>query len=136
MNRAISKCMTAAAMLWLAGFALTPATAAEGFPFGLEMTLDTSPQPGSKRIPNLEIGDRGEVRLELWCRGGTGQFSVAGNTVVFVAGTMEDRACSPAQVQADDALLADLGEATTWARRGDIISLIGSRTLRFHLNTN
>jgi hypothetical protein len=63
-----------------------PAFADEGFPFGFEMTLDVGRQPGSKRIPNLEIGDSGETRLELWCKGGKGQFSVAGNTVIFVAG--------------------------------------------------
>jgi len=42
------------------------AQADDGFPFGMEMTLDVPPQPGSKRIPNLEIGDAGEVVLELW----------------------------------------------------------------------
>ena len=63
-----------------------PAQAEDGFPFGLEMTLDAARQPGSKRMPNLEIGDNGEVVLELWCKGGKGQFSVAGNTVIFVAG--------------------------------------------------
>ena len=59
----------------------SPALADAGFPFGAEMTLDVDRQPGSKRIPNLEIGDNGEVILELWCKGGMGQFSVAGNTV-------------------------------------------------------
>jgi len=62
-----------------------PAEAQE-FPFGLEMTLEVARMPGSKRIPSLEIGDNGEVVLELWCKGGKGQFSVAGNTVIFVAG--------------------------------------------------
>src|SRR6266851_9354896 len=33
------------------------ARAEEGFPFGMEMTLDALPQAGSKRIPDLEIGD-------------------------------------------------------------------------------
>ena len=110
--------------------------AAEQFPFGLEMTLDAPPQPGSKRIPKLEIGDRGEVRLELWCKGGAGQFSVAGNTVIFVPGAMDNRTCSPAQVQIDDALLAELTDATTWARKGDYVTFTGRTTLRFHLNTN
>ena len=68
-----------------------PARADDGFPFGMEMTLDVGRQPGSKRMPTLEIGDNGEVVLELWCKGGKGQFSVAGNTVIFVAGAMEDR---------------------------------------------
>ena len=105
-----------ATAMFCAALSVTGAKAAEEFPFGLEMTLDAAPQPGSKRIPNLEIGDRGEVRLELWCKGGAGQFSVAGNTVVFVAGAMQDRACSPAQTEADDALLAALGAATNWTR--------------------
>ncbi len=117
-------------------FKLVPAFADSGFPFGLEMTLDAGRQPGSKRIPNLEIGDSGETRLELWCKGGKGQFSVAGNTVIFVAGPLEDRACSPAQVQADDDLLAALSEAATWKRQGDFVSFIGTKTLRFRLNTN
>ena len=121
------------------GAALLPALAvhaAEQFPFGLEMTLDAGPQPGSKRRPNLEIGDAGETRVELWCKGGKGQFSVAGNTVVFVAGPLEDRACPPARAQADDELAATLGEAATWTRQGDLVSFVGAKTLRFRINTN
>ena len=113
-----------------------PARAEDGFPFGLEMTLDVARQPGSKRLPTLEIGDSGETRLELWCKGGKGQFSVAGNTVIFVAGPIEDRACPPARAQADDELVAALGEATNWKRQGDFVSFIGTKTLRFRLDTN
>ncbi|MBR1148708.1 META domain-containing protein [Bradyrhizobium sp. AUGA SZCCT0431] len=112
------------------------AQADNGFPFGMEMTMDVPPQPGSKRIPNLEIGDAGEVVLELWCKGGKGQFSVAGNTVIFVAGAMENRNCPPNRAQADDELIAALTDAATWKRQGDAISFIGTRTLRFRLNTN
>lgn len=125
-----------AAILLAVGWGFTPAKAAEEFPFGLEMTLDVPPQPGSKRIPNLEIGDRGEVRLELWCKGGAGQFSVAGNSVIFVPGAMDNRTCSPAQAQMDDALLAELTDATNWARKGDYVTFTGRTALRFHLNTN
>ena len=112
------------------------AQADDGFPFGAEMTMDVRPMPGSKRIPNLEIGDAGEVVLELWCKGGKGQFSVAGNTVIFVAGAMENRTCAPDRAQADDELIAALTDAATWKRQGDAISFIGSKTLRFRLNTN
>ena len=127
-----------AAALVLAAAALHPgpARANDGFPFGLEMTLDVGRQPGSKRIPSLEIGDAGEVILELWCKGGKGQFSVAGNTVIFVAGPLQDRSCPPARAQADDELVAALSEAATWKRQGDVVSLVGPRTLRFRLNTN
>src|SRR5690349_2855454 len=110
------------------------AQAADGFPFGMEMTLDAARQPGSKRVPDLDIGDNGEVVLELWCKGGKGQFSVAGNTVIFVAGQIEDRACPPARAQLDDDLIAALSDATTWKRQGDYVSFIGSRTLRFRIN--
>ncbi len=115
----------------------SPAAQAEdGFPFGFEMTLDTLPQPGSKRIPTLEIGDNGEAKLDLWCKSGTGQFSVAGNTVIFVAGQLQDRDCPPARAQADDDLIGALSEATTWRRRGDLVSFAGARPLRFRINTN
>ena len=113
-----------------------PALADDGFPFGAEMTLDVGRQPGSKRIPNLEIGDRGEVILELWCKGGKGQFSVAGNTVIFVAGAMENRPCPPDRAQQDDELIAALTDAGTWKRQGDFVSFVGAKTLRFRINTN
>jgi META domain len=125
-----------ALLLGAAVFKTVPAFADNGFPFGLEMTLDVASQPGSKRVPNMEIGDAGEAVLELWCKGGKGQFSVAGNTVIFVAGALEDRACPPALAQADDDLVAALSEAATWKRQGDLVSFIGTKTLRFHLNTN
>jgi hypothetical protein len=129
---------TAALALVLAAATLNagPARANEGFPFGLEMTLDVARQPGSKRLPTLDIGDAGEVIVELWCKGGKGQFSVAGNTVIFVAGPLEERSCPPARAQADDELVAALSEAATWKRQGDLVSFVGTRTLRFRINTN
>jgi hypothetical protein len=117
-------------------FKSVPASADEGFPFGFEMTLETAPQPGSKRLPTLEIGDNGEATLDLWCKSGKGQFSVAGNTVIFVPGPLQDRSCPPARAQADDDLIAALGEAATWKRQGDLVSFIGTRPLRFRINTN
>lgn len=115
---------------------LSPAFADDGFPFGTEMQLDVNRQPGSKRIPNLEIGDAGEVVLELWCKGGKGQFSVAGNTVIFVTRAMENRPCPPDRAQADDDLIAALTDAGTWKRQGDFVSFVGAKTLRFRINTN
>jgi hypothetical protein len=126
----------AALILAAAGFSAIPASADDGFPFGSDMTLDVARQPGSKRLPTLEIGDNGEARLELWCKGGTGQFSVAGNTVIFVAGPLQDHDCPLARAQADDDLIAALSEAATWKRQGDFVSFIGTKPLRFHLNTN
>ena len=128
---------TAVLVLAAAALHAGPARAADdGFPFGLEMTLDAARQPGSKRIPTLDIGDAGEVILELWCKGGKGQFSVAGNTVIFVAGQFENCSCPPARAQADDELVAPLSEAATWKRQGDFVSFAGPKPLRFRINTN
>ncbi len=125
-----------ALVLAAAALSAVPAGADEGFPFGFEMTLDTARQPGSKRLPTLEIGDNGEATLELWCKGGKGQFSVAGNTVIFGAGPIQDPVCAPTQAQADDDLIGALSEAATWKRQGDAVSFIGARSLRFRINTN
>lgn len=100
------------------------------------MTLEAAPQPGSKRIPTLEIGDNGEAILSLWCKTGKGQFSVANDTVIFVPGTLQERSCTPASAQADDDLISALSEAATWKRQGDFVSFVGAKTLRFRLNTN
>ena len=121
----------------LAGVLGTSAACAqEEFPFGFEMTLETRPQPGTKRMPTLEIGDNGEATLDLWCKSGKGQFSVAGNTVIFMPGPMEDRGCTPDRAAIDDEVIATLGEAGTWKRQGDAVSFIGVRSLRFRINTN
>ncbi|WP_376738660.1 META domain-containing protein [Rhodopseudomonas sp. B29] len=126
----------AAAMLAVPMADLAMAQSGSDFPFGLEMTLDAPPKPGSKRIPSVEIGDKGEARLELWCKSGSGQFSVAGNTVIFVPGPLEDRNCPPDRAQADDALVAALAAATNWTRQGDLVSFTGSQPLRFRINSN
>ena len=135
LSRSVLKQAVLALTLAAAVFKAVPACAEDEFPFGLEMTLDAARQPGSKRLPTLEIGDSGEAILELWCKGGKGQFSVAGNTVIFVAGPLEDRACPSARAQADDELVAALSEAATWKRQGDLISFIGTRPLRDRKST-
>lgn len=126
-----------AALILLASLAHSGQARADGgFPFGMEMTLEAASMPGSKRIPDLDIGDNGQTVLELWCKAGKGQFSVAGNTVIFVAGPLQDRACPPERALADDELVSALSEATTWKRQGDYVAFIGPKILRFRLNTN
>jgi hypothetical protein len=126
----------AAALAVLTLVAIPEIARAEEFPFGMEMTLDAARMPGSKRVPDLDIGDDGEVILELWCKGGKGRFSVAGNSVIFVAGALEARSCPPDRAQADDDLLAALADVTSWKRQGDLVLFIGPKTLRFRINTN
>jgi len=128
--------IVAALTLAVGALGAFPACAQEEFPFGFEMTLDTANQPGTKRLPTLEIGDNGEAKLDLWCKSGTGQFSVAGNTVIFVPGPMEERACSLERAAIDDDLVATLSAATNWKRQNDLVSFTGAKPLRFHINTN
>jgi len=132
----MSRAGVASLLLVATALNFTPARADDGFPFEMQMQLDVNRMPGSKRIPNLDIGEAGEVVLELWCKGGKGQFSVAGNTVIFVAGAMQNRTCPPDRAQADDELIAALTEAGTWKRQGDFVSFVGAKTLRFRINTN
>jgi heat shock protein HslJ len=132
----LTRAATLALVLAASAFNPAPARADDGFPFEMQMQLDVNRMPGSKRIPNLDIGEAGEVVLELWCKGGKGQFSVAGNTVIFVAGAMENRSCPPDRAQADDELIAALTDVSTWKRQDDLVLLIGAKTLRFRINTN
>ena len=135
MKRILNGDMAALAVV-AAALGAGPVQAQEEFPFGFVMTLDAARMPGSKRIPSIEVGDNGEVILELWCDGGKGQFSVAGNTIVFVPGAMENRNCAPDRAQADKDLLAALGDMTSWRRQGDQVTFIGSKSLRFVINSN
>jgi hypothetical protein len=116
--------------------ALANAQANTEFPFGADMMLETAPQPGSKKIPSLEIGDNGEALLVLWCKSVKGQFSVANDTVIFVAATTQDNGCTPERAQLDDSLIATLSDAATWKRQGSVVSFVGPKTLRFRINTN
>jgi hypothetical protein len=132
----MSRAGVASLLLISAALDSTPARADDGFPFETQMQLDVNRMPGSKRIPNLDIGEAGEVVFELWCKGGKGQFSVAGNTVIFVPGAMENRSCPPDRAQADDELIAALTDVSTWKRQDDLVLFVGTKTLRFRINTN
>ena len=132
----MSQAGVASLLLVATALNFSSARADDGFPFETQMQLDVNRMPGSKRIPNLDIGEAGEVVLELWCKGGKGQFSVAGNTVIFVAGAMENRSCPPDRAQADDELIAALTDVSTWKRQDDLVLFIGAKTLRFRINTN
>jgi hypothetical protein len=118
------------------GTAVASPLRAEDFPFGMGLTLDAAPMRGSKRVPSLEIGDSGEVQLDLWCKSATGQLSVAGDSVVFVPGPVKDNSCPADRATADDNLLATLSEVTGWKREGDWLTFTGPKPLRFQLLTN
>jgi heat shock protein HslJ len=116
---------------------LAPAVAAQSdFPFGQELMLDVKPMKGSKRVPMLEIDDKGIAEIDLWCNSVKGQLVVAGDTITIITGDKTARTCPPERAQADDEVLGALNEVTNWRREGDVLVLIGARTMRFRLQTN
>ena len=88
-------------------------------------------------MPTLEIGDNGEATFYLWCKDGKGQFSVAGNTVIFVPGPMQERACSPELAAFDDRdRRIERGRDLEAARRHGLVSRneIGAVPDQYELN--
>jgi heat shock protein HslJ len=125
-------------VLYIAVFGtLTTAFAADpGFPFDRELLLDAKPMKGSKRIPILEIGSRGEAKIDLWCNSVDGRIAVNGNSLSITAGAKTDRQCDAARMRGDDELLDALLQVTNWRREGHTYVFTGSKTLRFRPATN
>jgi heat shock protein HslJ len=114
-----------------------PSFAAErSFPFDSELMLDAKPMKGSKRVPIIGLGPRGEATIDLWCNSVEGQFVVADNTITVLTGSKTERQCDAARMRGDDELLEALTQATSWTRDGDVITLRGAKTLRFRQPTN
>lgn len=131
----MSRWLTGAACAALA-WAAEPVHAQTDFPFGSELIMDADRMPGSRRIPNMEVDDRGGLDLEMWCNRMQGRFVVAGPTLSVLTGPVTERACPPAQMRADEALLAALAGVTGWRRDGAMLTLTGAATLRFRVPTN
>jgi heat shock protein HslJ len=112
------------------------ASAQSQFPFDSELIMDVAPMRGSRRIPNMDVDAKGLMALEMWCNRIVGQFVVAADTVTVLTGQVTQRQCPPERAQGDERLLAALAEVTNWRRNGDMLELIGPRTLRFRLPTN
>jgi heat shock protein HslJ len=136
-RRSLRNAAVALALGALVGaFFARDAAAQSGFPFGQELLLDAQPMKGSKRVPSLDIDDKGLVEIELWCNSLKGQMIVAGDTITILTGEKTERSCAPERAHGDDEILAALNEATTWRREGDVLVLVGTRTIRFRLQTN
>ncbi len=106
------------------------------FPFDSELLLDAKPMKGSKRVPILGIGPKGEAAIDLWCNSIEAQIVVVESTITIMTGQKTDRQCDPARMRGDDELLATLQQVTSWRREGDVLMLRGGRTLRFRQPTN
>ena len=106
------------------------------FPFDSELMLDAKPMKGSKRVPILGIGPKGEAAIDLWCNSIEAQIIVVESTITIMTGQKTDRQCDPARMRSDDELLATLQQVTSWRREGDVLMLRGGKTLRFRQPTN
>jgi len=117
--------------------ALLPAHASDSpFPFGDTLVLDAAPDPGSKRVPEIEIEEGGAASLYLWCATVRGSAKVGDGTITIVPTTPAPSQCTPDQISRDAELLTQLSQMTGWHREGDMVDLTGTATLRFRLMTN
>jgi heat shock protein HslJ len=112
------------------------AAADRGFPFDSELLLDVRPMKGSKRVPMMDVAADGHAAIELWCNSVEGQVAVVESSITVTTGRQTDRQCDPARMRGDEELLAALVQATSWSREGNLLTLRGSKTLRFRQPTN
>ena len=118
------------------GSNLAAVASESAFPFDRELMLDVNPMRGSKRVPILQIGENGAASINLWCASARAQANISADTITIVPGEVQAAQCAPDRQSGDENLLAALAQVTSWRRRGDVIELVGSRTLRFRLMTN
>jgi heat shock protein HslJ len=115
---------------------LAPGAFAQSFPFGHELRLDANPMRGSKRVPVLDIGERGVAEIELWCNSVKAQLVIAANTITIITGEMSARQCPPEAARADEELIEALNQTTNWRMENLALVLTGGKTLRFRVQTN
>jgi heat shock protein HslJ len=129
-------CIRWALALGIAVAGLTNAQAQERFPFDRELLLDAKPMKGSKRIPILAIGRKGETTIDLWCNTVEGQIVVVDGIISIMTGAKTNRECDAARLRGDDEILKALLDTTSWRREGNVVIFSGARTLRFRIPTN
>lgn len=133
MCRSKVACVVALVALLVAG---TGAAWAQEFPYDRDLVLDARALGGSKRLPVIAISPDGQAQVDLWCKRGTGQAAIAGETITITLGAMNDEPCTAERQQADEDMLAALAGITGWSARGDVVTLTGSKPLRFRVATN
>jgi heat shock protein HslJ len=131
----VRNCIVVLAVCVLGG--IVAADAAErGFPYSSELIMDAKPMRGSKRVPMLVIGAKGETKIEGWCNNVEAQLVVAADTLTILTGASTEQQCPADRMRADEELMAVLMEITHWRRDGDVLTLRGAKTLRFRSMTN
>src|SRR5215468_12138489 len=131
----LGRCVIAVLACWFGATAIADA-AERSFPYNSELVLDAKPMRGSKRVPMLVIGAQGDTSIEAWCNTVKAQVVVAGDTLTILTGGKTEEQCAAERMRADDELLAALTEVTNWRRDGDVLTLRGTKTLRFRTLTH
>ena len=106
------------------------------FPFDGELRLDVNPMPGSKRVPTMDIAGNGNDRAGDVVQPRRGPGRGGGRHHHGDDQPPAERQCTPARTAADADLIASLNDVTKWRRQGDLVLLIGPKTLRFRVPTN
>jgi len=109
---------------------------AQEFPYERDMVLEARPMRGGKRVPVLAIEPGGRAQIDLWCKRGQGQATIAGDTITIAIGVMNGEPCTPERAQADEELIAALSQVTNWNQRGAVVALTGAVPLLFRLAGN
>ena len=127
-------------LLALAVIGGNPALAAGAdFPFDSELLYDARPMKGSKQVPSMDIGPRGQASIKLWCNTVTGQLVVVEDTVTILTGPKTEGQCPAERMRGDDEMLSALTRVTNWRRDGALVQFEGAevdKPLRFRLPTN
>jgi heat shock protein HslJ len=126
---------------WLVSLAILAAISASlaadrSFPYDSTLLLEAKPMKGSKRVPILEIGSKGEASISLWCNTAPAQLVVVDATITILLGAPTRQQCEPERMQADEDLVQALQQVGSWQREDDLLVLEGERPLRFRLATN
>ena len=116
--------------------AIATSAASQDFPFDRDLVLDSRAMRGSKRLPVIAISQNGSVQIDLWCKRGTGQATLAGDTMTIAIGAMKDEPCTPERAQTDEEMIATLTQVTGWSLRGEVVTLTGANPLRFRASSN
>ena len=116
--------------------AFAGAAQAQEFPYDRDLVLDARAMRGSKRLPVIAVSPDGQAQIDLWCKRGTGQVTIAGEAITITIGAMRDEPCPAERQQADEEMLAALAGVTGWSARGDVLTLSGATSLRFRAATN
>jgi heat shock protein HslJ len=117
--------------------AAAPAVAQAEFPYDRDLVFDARPMRGGKRVPILSIDGSGRAQIDLWCKRGQGEAIIAGDSITILVGAMREETCTAERAQADEDMIAALGQVTSWSLRGETMTLSGATaTLRFRAASN